>query len=207
MAYPVATNSILEATINQTLYGQTMLSIFHYKLTSSGVLDGGVVLDDFNLVWGRDEDGAMMRGFSNAQSENVVYNSVVLQWIAPNRYARRIYVSDITGGVVVGAAISPQTSAAITKQSDLPRPHGVGTLHLGGLLASDATSGLWGTGARAKLATLSGYMSTEYTTAGGSVLTPVIFNRVVPSASEKIITAVGQPQVRTMRRRVVGRGI
>lgn len=207
MAYPVVTNGIMEATIVQTLYSQTMLSIFHYKLTSSGVLDGGTVLDEFSNIWGLDAEFSMVKAFSQAQSENVVYNSVVLQWIAPSRYARRVYLSDIIAGTRTGSAISPQTAAAITRQTDLPRPHGVGTLHLGGLLASDVTSGQWNTTGREKIADLSAFLFREYTTPSTNVLTPVVFNRAVPANSEKVIRAVGQPQVRTMRRRVVGRGI
>lgn len=207
MAYPISPNSIAEITLVQRLDGQTMLSILHYRyFGTADILDGAVALttlvDDLN----DNDPGRFVYEMAQAQVNTVTYTQIVAQWILPSRWARALYVPFRATGTRAVDAISSSSAAVITKRTDFPAPHGVGSLHLGGLAYTDAFQSQWTLATRALTDNVGLAMKRPVTLAGGE-LRPVVLNRTLPATSQEILSAITEPTVRTMRSRVVGRGV
>lgn len=207
MPYPISPNSIAEVTLVQRYDGQTMLSILHYRyFGTSDILDGATALttlvDDLN-----DNDaGRFVHDMSLAQVDTVTYTQIVAQWILPSRWARALYVPFRATGQRAVDGIASSSAAVVTKRTDFPAPHGVGSLHIGGLAMTDAFASQWTLATRLLTDAVGNAIKRPVSIAEGT-LKPVVLNRGTPAISQEILTAITQPEVRTMRSRVVGRGV
>lgn len=207
MAYPVAANSILEVTLIGTLAGQTTLTILHYKLGSTGISDGESAITAANAAINNALPSSLVAYYLACCGESFALDSIRYQWIYTVRYLARTVPSAFDQGTVAGACMPPGVSVAITKQSQLAGRHGRGTVHMPGVPLTFVTAGLLDGSAQAPYTNLANELEAPIPVGGGTFAAPVIYQRASPINSQQVIQTTVQQNVRTMSRRVVGRGI
>jgi len=208
MSYEVDSGAILEITIRGTLAGQTTLTLFHYRLTVLTAQDGLAAIDATNAAFNTALPSSMLGAYTDCQSNQQSIDQIVYQWIYPTRYARVIKTPAILTGAIDAAALPPGSAAAFTKRTDFAGPHSHGTLHLPGAPLQFANEGVWDPAeAATAFLGLIALMNDVLPSSGAGDMTPIIFTRIIPANSQVITSASYMPEIRTMKRRVVGRGI
>lgn len=193
------------------LYGQTIIYDFAYKVTSiSGGLVSRAVLGS---ALNNEFQTAILSPWAKilaAVSPEYTTRYSQVQFIHPTRepYDRLTNVATASGP---GSASSPSASAVITKRINPPHQGGAGHLCIAGLDYNDVGSGRW-TGANiTALVAIGGSLMTGFSmNTAGSVTTsmlPVVFRRGDPANSPDLFNFAISDEVRTQKRRVVGRGI
>lgn len=204
---PVNTGMILLTTAQGRLSGQTILNTFTHAVQ---VVTGAPTIDQ--LYQGMYDDwwdaGASVRTtYLNCLPSDYTLDFLNVQVISPIRYKKR-QIASAGVGALIAAADQPVTSQVIYRSGDLGSRKDQSSLHLPGTSVAEVTNGVYDLGQTALLNALAVKCKTPYTIATGTLtVTPVIFHRG-PTPSYSIITdAIAKTEVRTMRRRVVGRGI
>lgn len=207
MAYPILTGSIVEVILFQRMQGQQVMNVLHYQVTSaSPIPDGKAALDALNTNLNSANIQGLFHTLADFQVDTVVYESLQLQWISPSRF-RAIHYPPSQGFGNLGEAPAPiATSVVIQTIADEATRHGRGGVHLAGMPASfNNASELSAAGVTALAAFLDALIMER--TVGALTYTPVIYNRANPAASLPITNGFQRTTLRTMRRRVLGRGI
>jgi hypothetical protein len=209
LAYNVSAGDIIEVTIRGSINLQTTLSILHYRLATITPQDGPTLAGLFNGEINSALPSCLLSAYADCCSEDMIILEVGLQWIYPIRYARLNYTAVIGTGVVPSPCLPPAVATALTKRSDLAGRSKQGTLHMPGVPTSFVGSGLLNAPAIAAYNSLGTLLNDTVTPtgSGGSDFIPIIFHRSSPAGSVDITNVVVQDTSRTMRRRVVGRGI
>lgn len=205
MAYPISVGSIVEVTFPYRVNSQLCMAVLHYKLRSGSVSDGATnlqaLLTDLNAV------GGLHEAMSFCQSEDATYPELRAQVISPLRFVPETQLSNRSQGAITEPCNNQQVAIAVTKRSELASRHGIGTLHLGGIADTFCTAGRVASAFGSIINLFAGQLNDDVTLTGSVIYDPVIYNRSNPSLSAVITTASYQDTLRTMRRRVVGRGI
>lgn len=210
MAYGVTLPGIVEIVFVGKYAEQTTMSMFHY------VVPAGTAISD----------GRAYLGLLNTQVQTVgglfdKYTSVLptawtglylqFQWIYPTRYARYIDSSVLgAGGQAEGDGLPSSAAAALTKRSDdVAGRHGHGTLHMPAVPQGycDVTLSNLVTAGVTAYQTLGTQMCVDLTPPSAPAARPAIYSRGSPGLSGLVETCIPERTIRTMRRRVVGRGI
>lgn len=206
MAYTVPTSSIMEVTCELQHNLQTVMSVFHFKLTSGGsITDGSAAL--LAMSNAMQAGGGLWLNWVSAISDDLSNGMIYCQWIFPTRYSLRSFVPAVASGQVAITSFPQNLAVSITKMSDFGTRRGRGTLHMPGV------PNTWVDGGELSAAGLAGYVAIRddlndtVVLATGHTLTPVIYNRSAPGDSITITDALLQPTSRVMRRRTVGVGI
>lgn len=209
MAYPITTGSLIELGIAGTLFGQRTLTLFHYRITGTTITDGQAALEDWldsltgNIAIGGAYFAACSEDWTGYQlSAQVIYVP------GPSVQRRPKVVLSITTfpGEVASPSLPPGVAAALTRRSEVASRRGLGTIHMPGVPTSFTSGGELSTLGIDSYTTLGGAFM-ENPTIGSMTGTPMIYNRSNPADSIQVTSVTPQSTVRTMRRRVVGRGI
>lgn len=207
MAYDVNSGDCLEVSISSRLFGQRLLSVFHYQLTIvGGPLDGPTVINTFDGIVNVVGGASLLQTYVDAISVDVTVEAIVYQWIYNNRRARVVKTPALTAGTVVGTTSPPNIAAAVTKRSEVAGRHGVGTLHMPGLVNGSIDGGNLTIAGMDLYGALQTNLATPINVGGGGNMYPVIWNRLNPANPVKVTTSEVKNTVRTMHRRTVGVG-
>lgn len=206
MAIPMTVGDIVSITLRGTLNGQTTLNVLHYRLTSVGGLT------DFAswasaVVIKLDGPAEMAVFYAGALSEDVTNLQYVIQKIYPTRLV--VYVHDMTAteGQITESALPPGVQASLTKRGALANRNNIGGVRMPGAPITANEGGYISTAYNALLEAFATYLAGPITTVTIGTLTPIIYNRQIPADSPAVATVTVEQTMRTMRRRVVGRGI
>jgi len=205
MAYPIVDGSIAEVSIEMAVNGQNCMSLFHYYLEQDApVVDGAALMLEL-LGWFVGAAGPFPE-YEDCIPDVVNNMSVYGQWITPDRFRYEIAPAGPFAGNVANAPLPQNVSAAITKFGDAANRHNIGTLHMPAVPVNFVQDGMISAVGLAAYGALAAVMQDGFISAGGHVLSPVIFNRLSPNDSPYIIGAFTQLTSRVNRRRTVGLG-
>lgn len=219
MPYAISGNSVCQTTVQATLFGQTVMNVFYWRLDLAGgnLIDGSAFLPDF--------DNALQAGGGFVEKYVLCLPALVLnikadhQWVDPDRFVKRSFVWGPIGGFT-HIPTTANLSAVVELRGDIADKRSIGTKHIPGLGGTAVASGLVTVPLLNQLDDF-GLEATLPVTVGTRTMTPIIFGRaraaytnkhgvVVPAIgkSYRTITAYNVPTTaRVMRRRTVGLGI
>lgn len=206
----LAVFDIITVKIVGKLAGQTIIYDFAYEVQSivGPTIPEDSAVQNFVTAWPI-EAGSPFIKIMSAACPQYTCDYVQAQKVFP---ARRPYFREAIGtpGIFAGTSAAPSDAGVITKRIDPPRRGGVGHLHITGLDVAGLETGRWNDDVLEALdqigQSLDDLVALDQ---GGTVVTwsPVVLRRDDPILSPDIIGYSVAPEVRTMRRRVVGRGI
>lgn len=202
VAYTINNGAIMAVAFQGTLYGQQIMTTFHYRYEGPVIASGQTFLQTFIGV------NAQMQANQGLWRACISADCVSLeaagQWIWPLRYrAYRVPMAGPTGDM--GSANASNTASVITLIADEATRHGVGNKHLPGLAGGNQDQGFLTNPQIVANTDFSTAMATSVPLLGG-VMQPVIYNRANPAASLDVVGAEVNQTVRVMRRRTVGLG-
>lgn len=209
MAYPITTGTIIELGIAGTLFAQRTLTLFHYRLTGTTVTDGEAALEEWlssltgNVALGGAYFAACSEDWTGYQlSAQVIFVP------GPSVQRRPKVVMNISTyeGEVASPSLPPGVAVALTRRSEVATRRGVGTIHMPAVPTSYTANGSLNSTGLADYTTF-GDACMENPTIGTLTGVPLIYNRTAPVDSIQVTSVTPQSTLRTMRRRVVGRGI
>lgn len=211
MAYTIAAGSILQLTCRYRLTStpDEALTTHHYQLVNLNIPDGAAeavaAAQEFMTVASR--WGQLWRAVS---SNLVELHDVWAQWIYPIRYQKQDANLPSLSGTINSPPAPPGTSVALERRGDKANKHNVGGVRVPGApmdIAGDGSGQILG-GYVAAWNALASTLNDSWSTAlnPGSSYIPVIYNRAAPTTSAPVTNVILHQTVRTMRRRVVGRG-
>lgn len=215
MAYTVGPNAILQVVLRYTQAGQELMNVRHYKYTGVTVLADGrasaeSVADHIGnkTVTG---PGRIANAWAAVGADlGVNLYAVDAQWIYPTRFGVIQRTSPL-GGTVPGQLVPTGTQVAIELRGDQARRQDVGGVRIPGFTV-DAV----GVDSRLTAAAITNFnvlrdrfLDTFTTSTAPSTgpMVPIIFHKASPPDSAVVSQAILKTEIRTMRRRVVGRGI
>lgn len=206
MAYTVGDNAILEMTIRGEQFGETTLSILHYRLdTTLGPQPGVTLIDEIDAdVTG---PNGLLERYASCCSDAFFIRQMVYQWVWPQRYARRTLIPSISTGTQADAMLPSNTAVAITKRTDIAGRTGIGTLHMPGIAQSNVDGNRIVQAGIIPYEALSNALTAPINLGLNRDMTPVIYRRTAPAASPVVTSCEPIAEVRTMRRRGVRLGI
>jgi len=200
--------SILEFTVVGELAGQTIMSVFHYRVkTASTKLTPQLEQDAFILdVWGLGA-GDFRAEYNACLPGNYSSKFVRAQFIWPARQRASQDVTADTGAR--GGAPMPNVAAVITKKTSLAGRSQIGSLHIPTGSDEDIVEGELVIGFKTDLEVLAtNLVGDKVVIDGGGVYTNVIYHREEPvDPWDDITDTVVQSTSRVMRRRTKGLGI
>ncbi len=136
MAYPIASNSVVQVTTRGLLFNQTVMNVWHWRWEqgTTPITDGANALEDLQAAleasgW-RDSYQAMLA----PQVINIYWD---FQWIHPTRYVKRTNVLG-PSGTAPDATTVTNLAAALEFRSDIATRRGSGTKHIAGILRGQA---------------------------------------------------------------------
>ncbi len=207
MAQPDMTvGDIISITMRGKLNEQTTMNVLHYKLTSVGALlsfPSWASAASIKL----NELGGIAALYADCLSEDVTNLQWLIQKISPVRLVQ--YVTDMaaTEGTISEIALPPGVQASLTKRSLVAGRHAVGGIRMPGAPITANEGGYISTTYSNLLEILCVPLAAPLDSASIGVITPIIFNRLSPSTSVTVTSVTPEQTLRTIRRRVVGRGI
>jgi hypothetical protein len=204
---PVQTGMLVLTTAQGRLSGQTILNTWtHAVEVTAGAPTVDQLYDGMLNDWW-DAGASVRTTYLNCLPSDYTMDFLNVQVIYPVRYKRKRHISAGVGGLTE-AADQPVTSQVIYRSGDLGSRRDQSSLHLPGTSVAQVDEGVYELAQTALLNALAVKCKTAYAIATATMnVTPVIFHRG-PQPTYSIITdAIAKTEVRTMRRRVVGRGI
>lgn len=207
---PLPVNAIIEATYKGRMHNQTIMTVFHYRVsTPSTIADPVAEVADFLASFANPAAGQQLTKFLDCVPDTYFYVEGRAQAIAPIRY--RVVIQSATTADQGRRPPAPSANLAsvLTAQSVKAGRREVGSKHLptgsdmdvnGGLITAPLKTAL--------IAFRSEWLIERIGPAGAGVYVPVIYHKggVAPNYSD-ISSVVVQDTVRVMRRRTVGLGI
>jgi hypothetical protein len=205
MAFPTA-GAIVELALEGTLDAQRVMNLLHYRVSYTS---GGPAGEDelFNALHAAiTPTGELIPRYLACISTDFTLDRIRYQVVAPTRTRFRYKDMGITG--TGGApACPPADSACITLRGDGAGRTNRRSLHLPGLPFDWVNQGKVDPGFLTNFANLRLKLEHIYTVLTTVDLQPCIWHRTNYVQSVQIKDSQLQDSVRTMRRRVLGRGI
>ena len=206
MAYTVPIGAICEVIFEGAMYGQQIISTYHYKLGGTVASTNGAALMD-SFLGLLEAPGKLYQTYINACNENLVGLVMYGQWVIPARMSRRKRTPTLQIGQVEGPVYPVNTAAAITRRTEFAGRTERGTLHMPAVPTSFATDdaiNLTGTDAYDAHGT---QMIALVTTGDDDFnFKPVLWNRTNPGQAQQLDSFETRSYLRVMRRRTVGLG-
>lgn len=204
MAYSLQVDDVIEVVIQGEADGQTTITTFHYMMNDPATDAVEWLQAALNTFQG-EIDGTYAR-FRNVTGDDFIFRAVTIQRISPTRNAKiGIPIGEQTG-LVNSECLPPANAVAVTRRTELAGRHQHGSLHMPGVPLSFVANGILTANAVSTYSTFANSLTFPLEW-GNATARPVIFNRLDPLASTTVSNAAPMTSVRTMRRRVVGRGI
>lgn len=206
MAYIMPTGSCVEVVVRYGVSNQQYMNVLHYLTSGANSTDGAASITGLLAVI--NSNSGVLGKMSQCQAVNCIYGYLTGQMISAVRYVP-VYAGQYTlHGQLSGTCNFPQSSVTYTKRSQVASRHSLGSFHLGGIPDDMAAAGsVNDTTYSTTLNNLGTAVSAAVTVSGGLTFTPVILNRNAIGSSAVIASTAYQSTIRTMRRRVLGRGI
>lgn len=205
---PLAVSDIIQVTAFGLKDLQNVLNTWHFRCITAPST-GTEAANLFALIDHIFDDpgGTYFDAYLALMPDDYTLQSVRAQRVTPNRtaYAERLVV---TAGTGVGVAIDTSNMTwVVIKQSALAGRRGKGTQHL--LLQSHEwmTNGLLNNNGAAARQTYADLLDNQQSPVPGGVYQPVIYHPNFSPNFSDITHATIKQEIRTMRRRTVGRGI
>jgi len=211
MAYSISPGAILQLTTRYALVTGTdeALTTHHFVYSGPAIPDGALEARTAAQEW-MTVASRWAQLWKATATDLTGIHDVWGQWIHPIRYQKQDAALATVFGVLPGTVAPPGTSVAIERRGDVANRHGVGGVRVPATNSEIASNvdGLIAAGLRPAWQALADSVNDSWSTAStpGGTFTPIIFNRSAPSASVIVTQGILHLQVRTMRRRVVGRG-
>jgi hypothetical protein len=207
MALPLG--STVEVTLRGVMFGQTILHVFHYQVTTASAIltveaESLQIADDISQVG----PGSFLANLRLIVPVALVYQESRAQGIDPIRYAAQSFTLSLPGQGS-SFAQSANSAAVLTKRTALAGRRYIGSLHLPMDPNNDGVAGVISDPFRVLLLDFAANMLAPLTaTVGGGVYSPVIYHRPpLLDAPTPIVSIIPQSTTRVMRRRTVGVGI
>lgn len=206
MAVPMTVGDIVSITIQGRLDGQTTMNVLHYKLTSLGSL---TEFPTWAVALGTKLNTAaeLSSFYTDACSENLTDLFYRIQKIYPTRLVQAVINLSPSEGQIVESALPPGDQGSLTKRGIVAGRHSIGGIRMPALPITANEIGYLSGAQVALYDILCTYLAAPITTVTIGTLTPIIFNRTGPGTSVDVATVSTEATIRTLRRRVVGRGI
>lgn len=195
----------LEVQFWHQLDGQTIINNYHYALDAGGFPETLAAAETEAQAF---FDNVMVTPlYQGAFTAAMEFTKVSVQLIHPVRKAKGYaFPVGALNGLRAGTPMPSSTQTSVETRSDLGGSKGHGGTRFAGSVITDIADSEF---TPAYLADLMNGVGALYGTPAWGVPAklPIIFNRATPGQSEVIHAADPKVEVRTMRRRVVGRGI
>ena len=201
----IATGDVVEVAFEGVHDQQRVLNLFHYRIDKSD--PAAVTQASFinSLHAKLNATGGLIPTFLAAVSGDYLLSDVRYQFQYPTRWAAVTKdVGEVGGGP---ASLPPADSATFTLRAEQAGRRYRRSLHLPALPADWVSEGLIETGFMTNFNDLGAKLIEKINISTGLDATPVILHRAAYGSSPQIADFSIVPQVRTMKRRVVGRGI
>lgn len=207
MADTIAVGDIIEVIYVGNLYSQVILNTFHYEVESLGTATDYVPFSTALAAELNTGVGGLIEKFADCLATDYNFTQIRIQRIYNGRLAALGFNSDFPTGNVAEAALPPGTSVSIHRSGINAGRHNVGGIRMAAIPPSFVDEGeVSSTGRLAYEALASSFPNVITTVAIGTIV-PIILNRTTPTSSPTIFSASVKNTIRTMSRRVVGRGI
>lgn len=209
--YSVESGAIMELTMIAALFDQVVMTVRHYRLELTGGgtdTDGPTALNEFFTEQVDGAPGLIANDVIPCLSQDVVTIKWKMQWIKPTRYAPIIAVGTDEIGGEASASEPPGVAAAVTLRAVTTGRHSRGTIHFPGVPKTWSVTGRINAPGQAAYGNAGAAYRRVLTSVDTfKVFNPIIYYRELPELSQDVAGYEVQNTVRTMRRRVVGRGI
>jgi len=205
---PLAVSDIVRITVGGEKDGQSILNIFDFQVTTAPSTGSPAENIEALLLHLWDNTaGIWHAAWMEVMPDDYLLRFVRGQRIAPTRSA---YVEKLI--VATGAINSDQMQTAnlawvFVKQTELAGRRGRGNTHMLLPASTWMLNGFLDTNGAAERASLVSLIDDQVTVAAGGVYVPVIFHPNFSPNFSRITHATIKQEIRTMRRRTVGRGI
>jgi hypothetical protein len=205
---PLSVNDIVQVTIGGLKDQQTVMNTVHFQCTTAA--STGTPAENMASLLDHLWDNATGIWFDPwlaLMPDDYTLQTVRAQRVAPTRSAYIEQLVVAAGTAVNVAAETANLTWVLVKQSELAGRRGKGTMHI--LLASPEhyTNGLLNVNGATPRLTWASLIDDQVTVTAGGVYVPVIFHPNFSPNFSRITHATIKQEVRTMRRRTVGRGI
>jgi hypothetical protein len=196
----MALNDIYRATVLQTLDGQAMMNVLHYRLSTVG---SGNVQDALAAIM----DSTIGAALKAHLPDDVFYESVTAQKIYPLPVTFPSVNGTTSGfGTVAVTAFPTEVCAVITKRTALAGPRRRGRAYISGLGSTYVTESMLNATGQTEIGPIGTAMTQVLNGANGNVFTPIIWHRDLLTYDD-VTGVVIRTTLRAQRRRQVGRGI
>jgi len=205
---PLAVNDIIQVTVLQSRNAQQVLNVFHYRCATAP--STGTEADNVRALvvhlW-QTGGGVFPDLWKAINSTDTFLNRVRGQKIAPTRQA---YVEELiitAGDIAANNLETTNLSWVFVKQSEAAGRRGKGTTHMLVPTTEWMTDGLLDDDGQTDRDNFMAEIDNTQTVAAGGVYEPVIFHPNFSPNFHRITHCTQKPELRTMSRRTVGRGI
>lgn len=211
MAYVINPNAILQVNVIYKLGTQLdkAMTTHHYKLTGASVPDGAAeafaAAQNFKVA-----ASLPVQKWKATASPQTSVVDVSAQWIYPIRYrAQYAGLAPVVGTFGTGIG-PPGTQVSVQRRGEEANRHALGGIRFPAtaLETAEDGNGLISALAAPGWAAVRDACKVTWSTAlnPGATYVPIIFNRLSPASSVLVTDTILFTELRTMRRRVVGRG-
>lgn len=207
VAIPMTANDIISLTAVGRLYSQTTMTVLHYRLTSVGSLPLFNGWASSLLTYLNTPTIGLTAFYTRCLSEDWTAGQWWIQKIHSTRLVKIAGNMSPTVGGVGEAALPPGVAASITKRAAVAGRNAVGGIRLPAIPVTSNEAGYMSTAQELLMADLCLQLQAPLTTVSIGTLTPIIYNRTNPTSSLEVVNCTVETTLRTMKRRVVGRGI
>lgn len=213
MAYSINQNDIVEITFGGTIFLQKTMTVLHYRVVTAPAVNEA--WDQLNSLCVDLKTALLYTNYLNLLSSNWHATEIRAQVVAPNRRPV-VVVSAAFDGLNTFGSLTANASGVITKRTDVithrtapTKAGGVGSIHVPALPPDWMDDGMLTTGCQIAFATWVPNLLATRSIGTGGLMAPCLWHRQAgsPRLSDDVVAMQVQDEVRTMRRRTVGRGI
>lgn len=195
----MAVNDIYQLTIVQSLHGQKILNVLHYKATqapSSGTYEAALI-QAFGVI--------AIPSLKAFQSEELNHEALAVQKIWPLPPTHATLDTTYSGpGLIPGDSLPTSVTSVITKVTAFAGRKYRGRVYVAGVPVTSENDSQLQVGDLAVLGAFAENLDNGIGAVGAS-FQPVLWHRS-SNTSDNLIDAVARPILRNQRRRQVGRG-
>lgn len=205
---PVAANHVMRVTYNQSLFGQRLMSVFHFvcKTSPAGGTSYAQAVQNFadRLA---DNAIAPLDDWLAAVAPELTFLDVRVQRVWPQRDVYFNTPIALEGTFATGCNMSIH-AASVTKKTLFFGPAGVGRTQVGGIPDAVIEDGSLSASYRLQLKTaFEGFLGDITVAADGGKYRSMVWHGFEPSEEDEVFDVFVQDSVRTMHRRTLGLGI
>jgi len=212
MAYvpePITNLDTLKVTVRMRLHSQRLLMVLYvrpFTIVVPEYDDAAQVLADSLAT--AIENAEWWDGIIAQQSDELTYETVVVQRVALDREVQKFGIITGVTGAMSDESMPPNVAMSVTKRTNVPDRHGVGRVQIPGFPENQTSFGLWqGTLVSAIQAAVEASLLVPFVDQNNNEWAWTLFDiSGVFDVHPDILTIEAHNTVRTMHRRTVGLG-